>query len=227
MTGCQSSKEKISIRIAQQPAGKDSQENKSYEELKKEIEESRQQLSVKYMRADTPGKKELFEEIRNYWVTAISNDLYNHWKNTPWDFNGATTKPGQGAIACGFFVATLLKDMGLKVNRRKLSVCASSQMMKSLTPKQHLKNLSQLSYPGFNEKLKGYGKGVYIIGLDFHTGFIVNDGKENWFIHSNYINRKGITKETVMSSAALQSSKTRWMVSLTGDKDFLQRWLKE
>ena len=117
--------------------------------------------------------------------------------------------------------------MGLKVNRRKLSVCASSQMMKSLVPKQPLKNISWLSYPDFNEKLKDFGKGVYIIGLDFHTGFIVNDGKENWFIHSNYINRKGVTKEAVINSAAFQSSKTRWVVSLTGDKDFLQRWLKE
>jgi hypothetical protein len=120
-----------------------------------------------------------------------------------------------------------LRDMGLKVNRRKLSVCASSQMMKSLVPKQQLKNLSRLSYPDFNKKLSEYGKGVYIIGLDFHTGFIVNDGKENWFIHSNYINRKGVTKEAVISSTALQSSKTRWMVSLTKDKYFLQKWLSD
>ena len=170
-------------------------------------------------------KKELFEKINNYWVNTISNDLYQFWKDTPWDFNGTTTQPGQGTIACGFFVATLLQDMGLKVNRRKLSVCASSQMMKSLVPKQQLKNLSRLSYPDFNKKLIEYGKGVYIIGLDFHTGFIVNDGKENWFIHSNYINRKGVTKEAVINSTALQSSKTRWIVSLTNDKYFLQKWL--
>jgi len=225
LTGCQSSKEKIPICIAQQPTRKDSPEVKSYEGLKTEIETSRKQFSAKYRLTDTTGKKELLEEIINYWATTISNDLYQHWKNTSWDFNGTTTKPGQGAIACGFFVATLLQDIGLKVNRRKLSVCASSQMMKSLVPKQSLKNLSRLSYPDFNEKLKELGKGVYIIGLDFHTGFIVNDGKENWFIHSNYINRKGVTKEAVINSAALQSSKTRWIVSLTGDIDFLQRWL--
>jgi hypothetical protein len=193
--------------------------------LKSEIEESRKQFSILYMQSDTLGKKGLFEEIKNYWVNAIGNDLYQYWKNTPWDFNGTTIKPGQGTIACGFFVATLLQDMQLKVNRRKLSVCASSQMMKSLVPKQQLKNISRLSYADFNEKLKDYGKGVYIIGLDFHTGFIVNDGKENWFIHSNYINRKGVIKETVMNAAALKSSKTRWIVSLTGDKYFLQRWL--
>jgi hypothetical protein len=98
--------------------------------------------------------------------------------------------------------------------------------MKSLTPGQPLKNLSYLDYESFNNKLKDLGKGVYIIGLDFHTGFIVNDGTENWFIHSNYIARKGVTKEAILNSAALRSSKTRWLISLTNDKGFLQRWLK-
>jgi hypothetical protein len=224
-TACPSSKEKIQSYIAQPSTPKDSLEAKSYEELKKEIEESRKQFSLQFSQSSTRGKNELIEDIKNFWVNTISNDLYQQWKNTPWDFNGTTAKPGQGNIACGFFVATLLQDMGLKINRRKLSVCASSPMMKSVVPKQPLKNLSQLSYPDFNEKLKEYGIGVYIIGLDYHTGFIVNDGKENWFIHSNYIGRKGVTKEAVMNSVALKSSKTRWIVSLTGDKDFLQRWL--
>ena len=99
-------------------------------------------------------------------------------------------------------------------------------MMKSLVPQQQIKNNSYLSYRNFNEQLKQNGCGVYIIGLDFHTGFIVNDGKENWFIHSNYVGRTGVTKETVLNSEALKSSKTRWVVSLTDDKDFIQRWLK-
>jgi hypothetical protein len=83
-----------------------------------------------------------------------------------------------------------------------------------------------MDYRSFNDKLTELGKGVYIIGLDFHTGFIVNDGKENWFIHSNYIGRKGVTKEAIMNSDALKASKTRWLISLTNDKSFLERWLK-
>jgi hypothetical protein len=162
----------------------------------------------------------------DFWVNTISNDLYRYWKNTPWDYNGNTTQPGKEAIACGYFVTTILRDMDLSINRIKLATCVSSQMMKSLTPGQRLKNLSYLSYDSFNDKLKQMGKGVYVIGLDFHTGFIVNDGRENWFIHSNYINRKGVTKEPVMASAALKASGTRWLISLTGDREFLQKWLR-
>jgi len=193
----------------------------SYETFKEKIASTKKQFAIQHDRFNDS----LHEKIVDFWVNTISNDFYRYWENTPWDFNGTTTEPGRGAIACGYFVTTILWDMNLSINRVKLATCASSLMMKSLTPGQPLKNLSYLSYDSFDKKLKQMGKGVYIIGLDFHTGFIVNDGLQNWFIHSNYIGRKGVTKEAVMNSAALKASKTRWLVSLTGDKDLLQKWL--
>ena len=209
------------------PAGRDSSVAKSYEEIKEEMAACRKKFSVKYSSLHSLYTKEATEELTNYWINSISNELYSKWQNTPWDFNGTTTQPQQGSIACGYFVTTILQDMGVKLNRVKLSTCASSEMMKSLTPRQPIRNLSSLTYTAFNDKLKEDGKGVYVIGLDFHTGFIVNDGAENWFIHSNYIERKGVTKEPVINSGALKSSKTRWLVSLTGDTSFLQRWLRD
>lgn len=205
----------------------DSSGTKTYEQLKQDIITRRQQFSADFSSQIDIATKENRVELTNFWVHTISNDLYNQWKNTPWDFNGTTTKPQEGSIACGFFVTTILQDMDVKINRTKLAVCASSVMMKNLTPHQRIKNLSNPSYPEFNDTLKSYGKGVYIIGLDYHTGFIINDGREVWFIHSNYIGRKGVTKELVMYSAALKSSKTRWMISLTGDVGFLQNWLRD
>lgn len=198
---------------------------RSYKEIKDSIVAQRKHFSRHYSSTDTSIQNQVLETIRDYWVNAISNDLYSKWQNTPWDFNGTTTQPQHGTIACGYFVTTILQDMDLKINRIKLSVCASSEMMKSLAPNQRLKKLNHLSYDTFNNTLTEYGKGVYIIGLDFHTGFIINDGKENWFIHSNYINRLGVIKEAVLSSPALKASKTRWMISLTGDKELLQKWL--
>lgn len=57
-------------------------------------------------------------------------------------------------------------------------------------------------------------------------GFIVNDGIENWFIHSYFVKRVGVIKEKLIDSRALGSSKTKWIVSLTNDRDFLFKWLK-
>ena len=200
---------------------------KSYEEIKHSIDLQRKDYFTRYPSLGALGRNGGLDSITDFWVGTISDDLYESWQNTPWDFNGTTKVPQQGAIACGYFVTTILKDMSLSIRVQKLAVCPSSEMMKSLVPLQKIKNLSYLGYADFNDNLKRLGKGVYIIGLDFHTGFIVNDGKENWFIHSNYIRRKGVTKETVLNSAALRSSKTRWLISLTGDKGFLYRWLKQ
>ena len=171
------------------------------------------------------GKNFDKQALTDFWVRSLSSDLYEKWKDTPWDFNGTATEPGKGKIACGFFVTTVLRDMDLTINRTKLAVCASSVMMKAVVPAQKLQNLSHLSYDRFNDSIKQLGKGVYITGLDYHTGFIVNDGSENWFIHSNYIERKGVVKELVKDSRALKSSKTRWVVSMTGDVSFLKRWV--
>jgi hypothetical protein len=194
---------------------------KSYDEIKNSIIVERRRFYVKY-----PLLKGSVDEITNFWIKCIGSELYNSWKNTPWDFNGTANKPNEGAIACGYFVTTILRDMDVNINRNRLAVCASSVMMKSLTPNQKIMNLSSLTYVDFDEELKKRGKAVYIVGLDFHTGFLINDGLETWFVHSNYINRKGVTKESVSTSIALRTSKTRWLVSLTNDKDFLNRWLK-
>lgn len=216
-SGCQNSNRNVPV-FAAKPVP---EAMYSYEEVKANIKARQIQLAQKY-----PVITDEVPELTDFWVETVGNTLYKRWENTPWDFNGTTAKPNDGKIACGFFVTTLLRDMNVKLNRTKLSVCASSLMMRSLCPGQRIMNLSSLGYSDFNDKLKRSGKGVYIIGLDFHTGLIVNDGKENWFIHSNYINRKGVTREPVLSSAALQSSKTRWVISLTKDKGFIQRWLK-
>jgi hypothetical protein len=197
---------------------------KEYGQLKMEIAHSRKKFRERYIA--TTNKDQLLAEIKNYWVSSLGTDLYEQWKGTPWDFNGTTQVPGEGAVACGYFVTGLLQGMGYRLDRVKLSVCPSLTMMKSLAPEQPVLNLSYLSYHDFNERIKKAGNGVWIAGLDFHTGFIINDGTETWFLHSNYIDRQGVIKEKIAGSAALQASKTRFVVSLTEDEAFLQRWMK-
>jgi hypothetical protein len=195
----------------------------SYDQLKKGVRDKKKLFFRE--NSNLTDQKNL-SAIQDYWINTLLNDFYLKWSNTPWDYNGTTEQPKTGTIACGYFVTTLLRDMDVKIQRVKLAVCPSSEMMKCIVPTQRIINLSSLSNLDFNKKITELGKGVYIIGLDFHTGFIINDGSENWFLHSNYIGRQGVVKETVLKSQALRSSRTRWMVSLTSDTDFLSRWVE-
>lgn len=197
----------------------------SYNEIKANIEAARLAYRKKY---PTPGDLEsdsAIVEISRFWVSKISGDLFQQWKGTPWDFNGTTTVPREGSIACGYFVTTLLSHMGVQLNRRQLSTCASSEMMRKLVPGRPLINLSELSYSGFCDSIRKSDPGVFIIGLDYHTGIIVVDSSSAWFIHSYYAPNVGIIKEVIELSPALQSSKTKWIMPLTYDKGFIRRWI--
>ena len=56
-----------------------------------------------------------------------------------------------------------------------------------------------------------------VVGLDFHTGFIIKNGTGAYFFHSNYINRRGVTLEPLETSAAFGASKAFVMGMLNTD----------
>jgi len=134
----------------------------------------------------------------------ISDSIPKYWIGTAWDFNGVSQTPRQGEIACGYFVTNILSHIGYQIRRIFLAQQVSSVMIKELT--------TDIGYFTSIEKLTKYldrqeKQTVYIIGLDFHTGFITKDENEYYFIHSNYINNEGVIKEKINNSAALLSSK--------------------
>lgn len=217
LTSCHNKETQKKDITLPKPKGKDSV---TYQQFLSSIDSSRLLFKSKY----STNPKEI-KQVKDYFIQIIGSDLYSYWQGTPWDYNGTTTIPQKGKIACGYFVTTVLKDAGIKLNRYKLAVCPSFTMMEELTSKKDIKNLSSLNYSEFADWLHQYGKSVFIIGLDYHTGFIVNDGKECWFIHSNYIYKIGVIKEKITESNALKASKTRYITCLTDNEKFLRNWL--
>lgn len=196
-----------------------------YENFKQAINTKR--LAYKNLAGAGFNKKVLQDSITGFWVNTLGAGLFAYWKGTGWNFNGTTQIPKQGNIACGYLVTTLLAHMHVKLNRVKLAQYASSQMMKVLTPQQPIKKYDHLGFDAFIRSMHQLKKGVYIIGLDIHTGFIIHDGTAAYFLHSYYVKNIGVIKEPVAASDALKQSVTKWMISLTGDTKFMENWLKE
>lgn len=149
--------------------------------------------------------KKTAEEKKNYLFKFINYDVPNYWMGTPWSFNGTSREPQKSTIACGYFVTNTLTDFGFDINRTYLAQQASSVMIKKLC-----KNIKYFSSREDLEKyiLSENKNQVYIVGLDFHTGFITRDNKDTYFIHSNYIKNKAVVKELTQASQALNASKT-------------------
>lgn len=171
---------------------------KPYAELKEEL---------KSFKGDIQEKQDRF-------FTFINTDVPNYWMGTKWDFNGTTRTPQNGTIACGYFVTTVLDDFGIKLKRIQLAQQVSSVMITTLCDSKSIKRFSKI------EQLEKYlnrrnEEEIFIVGLDFHTGFIIKDNSKLYFLHSNYIQKEGVVKEEIRNSRALLSSKSFMIGSIS------------
>lgn len=161
------------------------------------------------------------EQKSNLLYNLISEDLVAHWLGTPWDFNGTTRTPNQGTIACGYFVTNTLSDLGFDIQRIKLAQAASSEMIKTLC----IETKWISGFDNFNAFMKKQTKNaIYIVGLDFHTGFIIKKGAETYFFHSNYIQAECVILEPIEQSKALLNNQAFFIGNLTGNKELLKNW---
>ncbi|MBC7862438.1 MAG: hypothetical protein IAF38_05640 [Bacteroidia bacterium] len=197
------------------------------------------EVKVQLDKIYSPGKYDTLKtsvaELKKKTSVAASKDaftgfmykkMFPFWYDTEWDFNGITQVPRQGKIACGYFVTTVLRDAGVKLERVKLACCASEQMIKTLTTEDHIKRYSNFKNEKFCNDVKKHGKGVFVIGLDSHTGFIVNTGDSLFFIHSNGYgwSDKKVIKEIAVNSPVLEHSAYKVVGYLTEDTEFLKSW---
>jgi hypothetical protein len=162
------------------------------------------------------------KDIGNYLFKLVDDDIYNYWAGTPWEFHGVTQQPKTGSIACGYFVTNTLTDLGFKIDRVGLAECRSGDMIKKLCT--GIKSFNSLS------KLDSYlakqpVNSVFIIGLDFHTGYVIKTASGCYFMHSYYYKNIGVVKEKIDESQALSTNKFFMIGSLTANEGLLRKWV--
>ena len=209
-------------------ASQDTQRQPSgtYHQAQAKVEAERKALLTSYMRATTSAEKEAVIDRAREVLAHSVNDLFEFWYGTPWDFYGTTETPGQGKIACGYFVTTVLRDVGLKVQRTKLAQQASENIIRGLTSEAHIKRYRLKAIGDFVEDVKKSGSGVYIVGLDIHVGFIINSDGEVYFVHSSYMNPARVVKERALGSTILAASKYRVLGKISANDELILKWLR-
>jgi hypothetical protein len=174
-----------------------------------------------------PIKKDVLEKARKFFVSSVYNEIIPEWYGTDWDFYGTTQTPKVGQIACGYFVSTVLRDAGAKVQRVSMAQQASENIIKSLTTAKFIKRFSNITIEKFVADIENQGEGLYVVGLDNHVGFILHDGKDVWFIHSSYGEPSEVIKEKAIESVILSSSKYRVTGKISADDSFIIKWLNQ
>ncbi len=199
------------------------QEPTGYELLKTKMETRRQEFQKLFNAADSIKKDSLIRKAREYVFAEITQKMFPHWYGTPWDYNGTTVVPGEGTIACGYFVTTVLRDAGLRIPRVKLAQCASEPMIKKFT--KDIKRFHNRDIDDVIAYLKKREDGLYIAGLDSHTGFIYKKGTTMKFVHSSYYEaEKGVMAQELDSWNPLRDSRYRVIGRMLGD-EMMKKWI--
>jgi len=209
------------------PALPDSTPNDAhnYKQVIAKLETERVALGLRYQAANSAQKADVMAQARTLVIRTIYSEIFPSWYGTAWDFNGTTEVPQQGKIACGYFVSTVLRDSGWKVERARLAQQASENIILSLTTDSYVKRFRRVAISDFVNTVKRWGPGLYVVGLDIHTGFIVNTGDEVYFIHSSYVEPYAVVREKAIESRILATSKYRVLGKLTDDDLFIEKWL--
>jgi len=143
------------------------------------------------------------------------------WYGTEWDFNGYTHKPRNGIVACGYFVSTTLRDVGMKLNRYDLAKLYSHAICTNICG-EDVMDLNDLD--SVVNYIQSQPDDIYIVGLDSHVGFLLKENNQVFFVHSNYMGPVAVTKEIAVESDALNSSERYVLGSILKNKDILQKW---
>ncbi|MGC6467236.1 MAG: hypothetical protein ACON38_13400 [Akkermansiaceae bacterium] len=197
-----------------------------YQELIKELEAKRLDLSKQYQQARTA--QDITRVIRDSRKTLdeFLPAMMRCWLGTDWDLNGTCSTPGSGKIACGYFVSTILQDAGFKVERYKLAQQASQKIIGTFLPRNQMHVRAGKSYDDFLQEVVSRGPGIRIVGLDKHVAFlVVQEDSSIRFIHSSGGEPYCVVDEGRHNATALKNSKYRVTGEITGNDDVIHRWL--
>ena len=197
----------------------------SYEVLSRQLADWRFELAARHRKAATPEAKAAIEDEARIILEHQLPAMMRCWLGTKWDFNGTAAKPGEGKIACGYFVSTVLRDAGLDVNRFRLAQQPASLIIETFIHRDDTTTASRQDYQVFVERMAERPTGVYICGLDTHVGFIVNKSDGFRFIHSSGSDPYEVVDESPEDAGVLQRSKIRMIGNLTANRDFIRLWL--
>ncbi|MGB6220333.1 hypothetical protein [Haloferula sp.] len=197
-----------------------------YGVLKEEAERWRLDLGKRYRAAEGKAAQDTVISEAQGFLEAALPDLMLCWLGTPWDFNGTSEIPGEGKVACGYFVATVLRDAGFRVNRYKLAREPSENILRTFLPRSELERRVGAPYQDYADSLRQYQSGVRIVGLDTHVGFIVSGPEGFRFIHSSGSSPWSVVDESEGDAEVLKRSNYRVHGSLTDNREVIRRWLE-
>lgn len=138
------------------------------------------------------------------------DQITKQWMGTQWALGPPQSEvPGaEKRINCGTFVGRVLNDSGFRVKVTKLQRQPAQLIIQSFVGGKRVRKFSNKTMESFLKSVKEMGPGLYIIGLDFHVGFLLQTKSDLRFIHASYENGK-VRNEKASEATPILTSKYR------------------
>lgn len=199
----------------------------NYDSLKKAVAAKRKLLAIALEKTKNKAETDsVLNVASSFFNETLLNQIIPHWYGTIWDYNGYTDIPGEGLIACGYFVSTTLKHIGVNVNRYKLAQAYSLKAVKVLSGDAVI-DLSGKGAGGVIAFLQEKEDGFYVVGLDNHIGYLLKRQGQIFFIHSSYLHPGQVCIELAKNALAFQGHNSYVLAQLSRNGQFIKRWLLE
>ena len=197
----------------------------TYSRAKRKAVQIRDSLKAVYLGIkDSVAKEQFLDTVSEIFSQVLLNNIVPYWYGTKWDFEGHTAVPQQGSIACGYFVSTTLKHMGVKLNRYWLAQQGPYNEAKSLAIDTTLvvaieRDTQPIKWSFFLD----FSDGLYFVGLDAHVGYLYVKEGNAFFLHSNYLENR-VMLEPIQDAEAFISY-SYYLTKITGNSALALNWL--
>lgn len=206
--------EKVTLEPASLRFTKPSQ--RSYSQEKKVVKDLKNALNSAFSN----------EETSRVFTAIMVHHLIPYWVGTPWSFDGHPEQPGTQPVACSYFVATVLRDAGVTLNRYRMAQLGPEDEARYLSEKDPYLTLTFSDADSGKKMLaEKIPEGIHFIGFgDIHVGFIYRKGNQMTFIHSYYKNTIGVIIDPIENSPLWEVCHRFYVYPLSGNVPFLTRW---
>jgi len=196
-----------------------------YQAMEEKTAEDR--AAIKLLWAATPGlsRAERLTQLEQHLLGRI-DALHKRWLGTRWGLGmPQTTRPQQGKVNCGLFVALILRYAGFNFNIWTFNRQAARDAIWSMAPRGQRRSFYRVKMKRFLAGVKKMGPGLFLIGLDFHIGFLRQDEAGLRFVHASYVDKK-VVDEPASEAIPILTSRSRVVGKILQPK-MLRWWLTD
>jgi hypothetical protein len=208
-------------------------DGEAYEESLRALESQRLALGRRFEEARGKERAAIRRAARELVLAALGETVLPAWMGTPWGLGPRSTalRPHQAGmvVGCSYFVTGVLQNAGLRLeSRTRFAQAPSVLMQQALSPApRDLHRFPGMDPATLERRIAALGDGVYIVGLNIHTGFLVVRGGKVRVVHASYTPPQEVVDEPLASSAVIHYSRGRGYVvtPLFRDDRLIDYWL--